>query len=153
MRPTTSRPAGRTTTAKSSEGTRPARGAKAVKRTKAAPAARPGAPQRPFLRFYHPAPLRRRTLAVLDGLESSGRPTQHAEALAEVVVELTRCGLDTYFIQSLKRSKAGFIVEQSAALGLGGAVKVIAAVIRNVIGGMGAPQLLSVSASIRAFMR
>lgn len=98
-------------------------------------------------------PLRQRTLAVLDGLESSAEPGRHAEALAEVVVELTRSGLDTYFIQSLKRSKAGFIVEQSAALGLGGAAQVIAAVIRNVIGGMGAPQLLSVSASVRAFMR
>lgn len=132
---------------------KPAKTAKAAKRVRAAPAARKGAVRRPFLRFYHPAPLRQRTLAVLDGLESSGDPRQHAEALAEVVVELTRCGLDTYFIQSLKRSKAGFIVEQSAALGLGGAVKVIAAVIRNVIGGMGAPQLLSVSASVRGFMR
>lgn len=139
--------------AKRQAGTKSARAPQAAKRVRAAPAARKGAARRPFLRFYHPAPLRQRTLAVLDGLERSGDPRQHAEALAEVVVELTRCGLDTYFIQSLKRSKAGFIVEQSAALGLGGAVKVIAAVIRNVIGGMGAPQLLSVSASIRAFMR
>ncbi len=133
--------------------TKSARTTKVGKRLRAAPAARKGAARRPFLRFYHSVPLRQRTLAVLDGLERSAEPRRHAEALAEVVVELTRSGLDSYFIQSLKRSKAGFIVEQSAALGLGGAVKVIAAVIRNVIGGMGAPQLLSVSASVRAFMR
>lgn len=145
------RPASRTT--KRPVSTKPTRAAKAVKRARAAPAARKGAVRRPFLRFYHPAPLRHRTLAVLDGLESAGDPRQHAAALAEVVVELTRCGLDTYFIQPLRRAKAGFIVEQSAALGLGGADKVIAAVIRNVIGGMGAPQLRSVSASVRAFMR
>ncbi len=144
-------PASRPT--KRSVKTKSASAAKTVKRASAAPAARTGAERRPFLRFYHPAPLRKRTLAVLDRLESSSDPKRHAEALAEVVVELTRCGLDTYFIQSLKRSKAGFIVEQSAALGLGGAVKLIAAVIRNVIGNMGAPQLLSVSASVRAFMR
>lgn len=147
MAQSASRPTKRSVPAK------PARTAKAVKRARTAPTARTPAPRRPFLRFYHPVPLRQRTLAVLDALESSSEPKRHAEALAEVVVELTRSGLDTYFIQSLKRSKAGFLVEQSAALGLGGAVKVIAAVIRNVIGGMGAPQLLSVSASVRAFMR
>ncbi|MEO8195608.1 MAG: hypothetical protein ABI689_02685 [Thermoanaerobaculia bacterium] len=97
--------------------------------------------------------MRTKTLAVLELLENSRDPTQHADALAEVVVDLTRCGLDTYFFQSLQRADAGFIVEQSAALGLGGAVKVIAAVIRNVIGAMGAPQLLSVSRSVRGFMR
>lgn len=120
---------------------------------RAAPIERRTQERRPFLRFFHPAALRKRTLAALNRLENAADPTQHAEALAGVVVDLTRCGFDSYFLQSLKRAHAGFIVEQSAALGLGGAVKVMAAVIRNVIGNMGAPQLLSVSASMRAFMR
>ena len=118
-------------------------------RTTSAPAPSKGT----FLRFYHSAALRKKTLAVLTALEGSTDPTQHRTALADVVVELTRSGMDSYFMTPLKLSKAGFITEQSAALGMSGAVKVLSAVIRNIIGGMGSPQLLSVCGSIRNFMR
>lgn len=133
--------------------TKSARNSTKAKPANATPVQRQAAERRPFLRFFHPAELRKRTLAVLDRLEGARDPTLHADALAEVVVDLTRCGLDTYFMQSLKRARAGFIVEQSAGLGLAGAVKVLAAVIRSVISTMGAPQLLSVCTSVRAFMR
>ena len=53
----------------------------------------------------------------------------------------------------LKLAKAGFITEQSAALGMEGAVQVLSSVIRNIIGGMGAPQLLAVCGSVRRFMQ
>ena len=56
-------------------------------------------------------------------------------------------------MQSLRRASAGFLVEQSAGLGLAAAMNVISAIVRSVVGSMGAPQLLSVCASIRAFMR
>lgn len=56
-------------------------------------------------------------------------------------------------MKSLKLAKAGFITEQSAALGMTGAVQVLSSVIRNIIGGMGAPQLLSVCSSVRKFMQ
>jgi hypothetical protein len=68
------------------------------------------------------------------------------------VVELTNSGLDAYFLKPLKLAKAGFIVEQSAGLGMKGVQQVMATVIRRVIGGMGSPQLLSVCGSIRQFM-
>ena len=55
-------------------------------------------------------------------------------------------------IQPLKQAKPGFIVEQSASLGMAGALQVIGSVVRNIIGRMDKPQLLSVSASIRQFM-
>ncbi len=106
----------------------------------------------PFLRFHHPAPLRKKTLAVLDRLEASTDPTDHREALADIVVELTRSGMDAYFMKPLKRAKAGFITEQSAHLGMAGAMQVLSSVIRRIIGGMGSPQLLSVSGSVRQFM-
>lgn len=109
--------------------------------------------RRPFLRFHHSAPLRTKTLAVLERLENSRDPTRHTGELAEVIIDLTRCGLDTYFMQSLRRASAGFLVEQSAGLGLAAAMNVISAIVRSVVGSMGAPQLLSVCASIRAFMR
>jgi hypothetical protein len=90
---------------------------------------------------------------VLEAVETSPDPSQHRKALAELVVGLTRSGMDAYFIAPLKLSKAGFITEQSAALGMAGAVQVLSSVIRNIIGGMGEPQLRSVCGSIRRFMQ
>lgn len=119
-------------------------------------AARPGraaATGKPFLRFYFPAALHKKVLGLLDKLETSPDPTRHRSALADVVVELTRCGMDAYFMQPLKLAKAGFITEQTASLGMAGAIQVLSSVIRNIIGGMAAPQLLSVSRTMRQLMQ
>ena len=110
-------------------------------------------PREPYLRFHHSVALRKKTVAVLDQLEASADPTEHRKALANIVVDLTRCGMDEYFMKPLKLAKAGFITEQSAALGMEGAVQVLSSVIRNIIGGMGAPQLLAVCGSVRRFMQ
>jgi hypothetical protein len=107
---------------------------------------------KPFLRFYHSEGLRKRTLSVLSTLEQAEDATAHREALADVVVELTNSGLDYYFMKPLKLAKAGFIVQQSANLGLAGAQQVMGSVIRNIIGRMDRPQLLSVRGSIRQLM-
>lgn len=107
----------------------------------------------PYLRFYHSVALRKKTVAVLDQLEASPDPTKHRKALADIVVDLTRCGMDEYFMKPLKLAKAGFVTEQSAALGMAGAVQVLSSVIRNIIGGMETPQLLSVCSSVRQFMQ
>ena len=106
----------------------------------------------PFLRFHHSEALRKKTLALLGAIEKADDPMAHREALSELVVELTNSGLDAFFIKPLKHAKAGFIVEQSANLGMKGVQQVMASVVRKIIGRMGGPQLLSVSASIRQFM-
>jgi hypothetical protein len=111
-----------------------------------------GLTSRPFLRFYHSEGLRKKTLSVLSTLEQAEDATAHREALADVVVELTNSGLDYYFMKPLKLAKAGFIVQQSANLGLAGAQQVMGSVIRNIIGRMDRPQLLSVRGSIRQLM-
>lgn len=85
-------------------------------------------------------------------MEKARDATAHRDALADVVVELTNSGLDFYFMRPLRLAKAGFIVEQSAALGMAGVRQVMAPVIRQVIGRMGSPQLLSVCSSIRQLM-
>jgi len=72
--------------------------------------------------------------------------------LADLAVELTNTGLDYFFMQPLKLAKAGFIIQQSANIGLAGAKQVMGSVIRNIIGRMGASQLLSVCGSIRQLM-
>jgi hypothetical protein len=107
---------------------------------------------RPSLRFYFSEELHRKTRSVLDTLEQAEDAVRNREALADVVVELTNTGLDSYFMEPLKRAKAGFLIEQSAALGMAGARKVMGSVIRNIIGRMDGPQLLSVCGSIRKFM-
>jgi hypothetical protein len=107
----------------------------------------------PFLRFYHSQALRKNTLSLLSALEQAEDATTHRDALADVVVELTNTGMDYYFMQPLKLAKAGFVVQQSANLGLTGVQQVMGSVIRNIIGRMDRPQLLSVCGSIRTLMR
>ena len=113
-------------------------------------AADPGS--KPFLRFHHSKELRAKTIKVLETVENAEQPTDHSEQLTELVLELTDCGMDQYFLQSLKAAKANFVVQQSAALGLSGVRKVMGTVIRNIIGRMDDRQLLSVCGSIRQFM-
>jgi hypothetical protein len=107
---------------------------------------------KPFLRFYHSEGLRKKTLSVLKTVEQSQDATGHRAALADVVVELTNSGMDYYFMKPLKLAKAGFILQQSANLGLAGAEQVVGTVLRNIIGRMDRPQLLSVCGSIRRLM-
>ena len=125
----------------------------------ATPAAAPHKPKKPaasaakpFLRFYHSAPLRARTLEVLETVESADKPTEHSGRLTDLILELTDAGMDQFFLQSLKATKANFVVQQSASLGLSGVQKVMGTVIRNIIGRMDDRQLLSVCGSMRQFM-
>lgn len=107
---------------------------------------------KPFLRFHYAEALHRKTLSLLARLESAPDPTAHRDALADVVVELTNSGLDYFFMKPLKLARAGFVLEQSASLGMAAAQRVLASVIRQIIGRMEAPQLLSVCGSIRQLM-
>ena len=127
-------------------------------KSKASPAAKAtkppsrAAPAKPFLRFFHSAELRKKTLSVLALVENAPDATAHRGALADVAIELMKSGFDGYFLVSLKKAKAGFLIEQSASVGLMGAQQVIGSVTRNIIGRMDAPQLLSVCGSIREMM-
>jgi hypothetical protein len=112
-----------------------------------------GRPERPFLRFYHSEELHEKTILVLTALENAQDPTAHRGALADLAVELTNSGLHYYFVKPLKVARAGFILEQSASIGMLGVQQVMATVIRNIIARMDASQLLSVSSSLRQFMR
>lgn len=106
-----------------------------------------------FIRVVHPAALHRRTLAVLNALERSEDPTAHREKLANLIIELTYSALDYCFMQPLRRTRPGYLLEHTASLGLAAAQQVIGPVIEHVIGHMDGKQLLSVSNSIRHFMR
>ena len=117
---------------------------------KSTPKARPKpAAAEPSLRFHHSHELRARTIAVLAALEEAEDARDHREALADLVVELTESGMDYYYLRALKLAKAGFVAEQSARLGMSGAVKLIGSVSRKFIGRMDSAQLLVVSGHIR----
>ena len=105
------------------------------------------------MRFSHSEALRTKTLDVLTTVEKSDDPTALGDAVAKLVVELYDVGMKFYFMEPLKLAKPGFLVEQSANLGMAGAIQVIGSVVRKIIGRMEAPQLLSVCASIRQLMR
>ncbi len=122
------------------------------KRTAKSPAEAIESPFLPSLRFHYPEALHQRTLSLLDTLEKSPNPTKHSGELAELVEELMVSGMDYYFMKPLKDAEAGFIVQQSANLGMAGAQNVLGSVLKSIIGRMDAPQLLSVCASIRHFM-
>lgn len=112
-----------------------------------------GSAEEPYLRFYHSAFLRTKTLSVLDALEAAEDATSQREALAEIVLELTETGLDYYFVKPVQAAKVGFMAEQSTKLGMAGILRVMGPVTRRVIGGMGTPQLLSISNHIRHLMK
>jgi hypothetical protein len=68
------------------------------------------------------------------------------------VLELTDSGLEYYFLRPLHLAKVGFVTEKSAQLGMGGVKRVMAPVIRNIIGRMDKHQLLAVCSHIRQLM-
>ncbi len=129
----------------------PARAKPAAAQPGSAAPPEPGA--KPFLRFYHSEALRNKTLSLLDAIERARDATTHREALADLVAELTNAGLDYFFLKQLKLAEPGFLVEQSAKLGMVGTQQLMGSVIRQVIGRMEGPQLLSVCGSIRQLMR
>ena len=107
----------------------------------------------PSLRFCCPEALHAKVLHLLDALEQAEDPTRHRGALGDLVVELTNAGMDDYFLQPLRLAKVGFMVQQTANLGVAGATRIMAPMIRNIIGRLDQSQLLSISGYIRHLMR
>jgi len=130
----------------------PAATAKPRPRPKAKSTEVDGPASKPHMRFHHSHELRVKTLEVLMTVESAENATAHSGPLTEVVLALTVSGMDQFFMQPLKATKANFVVQQSAAMGMAGVQKVMGSVLRNVLGRMDHRQLISVCGSIRQFM-
>ena len=107
----------------------------------------------PFVQVHFAAALHKKVVTVLVQVEASEDATQHRDALAKVVIELLSAGLDYCFMQPLKQAQPGFLVQQSAGLGMAGAVQVQGTVIRNIISRMDHTQMLSVCISLRQMVR
>lgn len=104
----------------------------------------------PSLRFYHSKALRDKTNAVLSALEARPIQSNDGETVADLVTELVEAGMDYYFLKALKEAHVGFVAEQSARLGISGAVKLISSVSRKFITRMDQAQLLVVATQIRS---
>jgi hypothetical protein len=117
--------------------------AKAVAK-KATPAAVPS------MKFQYTQALHARADAVLNSIDSQPDQRGHGDALADLVAELVDAGMDHYFLRGLKMADLGFITEQSARLGMSGAVKVINSVSRKFIVRMNGAQLQAVASHIRS---
>jgi len=127
---------------------RPSGGRKPAKKTPAG-----GVPAEPFLRFYYPPNLRKRTNEVLAAIEGADDPTRHVAALSAIATELTEAGLNYFFVEPLRATNAGFVIQQSAGFGISSAVMVLSPVIRNVMAWLDKDQLLVVAAHIRRYMK
>ena len=104
----------------------------------------------PSLRFYHSEVLREKTNTVLSALETQPGHPHHGEAIADLVTHLIEAGMDYYFLKPLKQAEVGFLAEQSARLGMSGAVKLVSSVSRKFIIRMDHAQLLVVATHIRS---
>ncbi len=108
--------------------------------------------QQPALRFCYAAELHAKTLNLLETLEQAEDPTQHRSALGDLVVELTKAGLDDYFLKPLQLAKVGFVVQQTANMGIAGANRIMAPMIRTIIGRLDQAQLRTIGGYIRQLM-
>ena len=133
---------------------------KAPVKNSGAVSAKPAKPAKPVqttetrsLRFYLSDDLHGRLVMTLTTLESAKDASGHHFELSETIVEVLDEGLDYYFIQPVKVAKAGFIVEQSANLGLVGVRRLMAPVIKSVLSRMDHKQLNSIASSIRELMK
>ena len=102
------------------------------------------------MRFLYGEELHVKTQQLLDDIET--QPDQHnqGEALASLVTELIQAGMDHYFIRGLKLANMGFVAEQSAKLGVSGAVTLLSSVCRKYIVRMDHTQRLAVAQHMRA---
>lgn len=106
----------------------------------------------PFLRFYHSEGLRAKTLSVLAALEQAADSTRHRSTLANLILELSDSGFDYFFLKPLRLVKAGFVLEQSAQLGMSGVKRVMSPVVHNILGRLNHRQLRAISGYLRELM-
>jgi hypothetical protein len=104
------------------------------------------------LKFPLPPALRTRTLKVLTKIDGDDDPTRHTDDLCALVLTLTESGMDHYFLRAVVGAKLGFVARQTASLGVAGAVRVMAPIVRSVLGGADAAQLKAVSKHIQGLM-
>ena len=106
----------------------------------------------PSVRFHLPQTQHAETLEAIDTIVADAKPRDYSIALGDMVVELTQAGLNYYFGQALRQADAGFVLTKSADVGLAATLKVIAPMIRNVIGQLNDQQIREICGFMRGLM-
>ena len=105
-----------------------------------------GTPEpRARLAFELPPELLARTEEIVAKLRSAEDRRDHAHELIEIVLELTRAGLDAYYFQPLELAGVGFAGRSTAKAGIAAGAKGISVIVRRVLGSMTDEQLLAVA--------
>ena len=91
--------------------------------------------------FPIPPDLQKRAEAVIEAIREDPTPRAWADDLAEVIVELTNTGLDSYFLAPLERIEVGSFAFGTARVGVAAAGKSLPTIVRRVVGGMTDDQL------------
>ncbi|MBK7661891.1 MAG: hypothetical protein IPJ28_23460 [Betaproteobacteria bacterium] len=104
-------------------------------------------------RFYVSPELQDRLEAVLARIEGDKDATRHHAEFSETLVTLVAEGLDYYFLRTVKAARAGFLLEQTAALGIASVQKVMGPVVPKIAGRLDHDQLRSVAATMRELMK
>jgi len=109
--------------------------------------------EKPYFRFTHSKPLRKRTLKILDAIDRDDDPTVHRKELSDNIIELFETGMSFFILNPLAKLKMGFVVEQSAKVGVASSLRVMAPVVRQVVGRMNKKQLRQLSKEMRRMMK
>ena len=104
---------------------------------------------KPYIRFPLSEELHEKTIEMLDALEESENPKQYRDALGDLVVELTKAGMDYFFIGPLELAQVGFVKQKSATIGMAGIIKVMGPMICRIIGGLNRSQLMIICCYFR----
>ncbi len=104
----------------------------------------------PSMRFYLSKALHQKMDDVLSALEAHPARKNHGEAVSDLVSDLIDAGMDYYFLKPLKVADVGFVAEQSARLGMTGAVTLIGSVSRKFLTRMDHAQLMVVATHMRS---
>lgn len=106
----------------------------------------------PSIRFHLSETLHAETLEAVETIAVDAKPREYSIALGDMVVELTQAGLDYYFVQALRQADAGFVLTKTADVGLAATLKVMAPVIRNIVGQLNDAQIRAVCHFMRDLM-
>lgn len=110
------------------------------------------ASKKPYIRFTYTKALEKRTLNILDAIDNDADPTLHSDTLSELIVDLMKTGMQFFFLDVVKKLKMGVVVTQTANMGVSSVQRVMAPVIRKIVGRMDKKQLHQVSRQIRDMM-
>lgn len=89
--------------------------------------------------------LMRRARQAVAAVRADPGHEPHVEELVEVVVELTDRGLDFYYMEPLRRARAGAMTASAARVGLAAAGRGIPAIIRRVVSSLDEDQIREIA--------